>query len=101
MTFALVTPFLTCTLALWKRFIAGVWLVFAGSYFLYAAVVQRNFMIETQHFADQPSLPATLRLYLPIVVPLFAVGLFGVVTGLRNWPELLGKNSRPKETEVA
>jgi hypothetical protein len=97
-TFVLTTPLFACMVALWKRFIAGVWLVLVGGYFLYAVVVQRNFMIETRHFASQPSLSMTIAGYLPIAAPLFGVGLFGIVTGMMKWPELLGKKSRPNET---
>jgi hypothetical protein len=88
LTFALATPLPACILALWQRLIAGVWLVFAGAYFIYGMQIQRTYMIEVRHFADQPSVLKTVQSSLPLAGLLFALGAFGIVTGLLRWPSI-------------
>jgi hypothetical protein len=91
--FACMTPLPVCILALWKRLIAGVWLIFAGCYFIYGMVAERAYMIQERHFLDQPTIVKTIQFSLPISLALIGIGLFGVVTDLLKWPKLLGSSA--------
>jgi len=88
LTFALATPLPAYILAFWQRVIAGVWLIFAGCYFMYGMLVQRAYMIHVRNFTNQPTVLQTLLDCLPYSLVLIGVGLFGVATGLLKWPEL-------------
>jgi 6-phosphogluconate dehydrogenase (decarboxylating) len=91
--FACITPFPVCILALWKRFIAGLWLIFAGCYFTYGMMAERAYMIQEMHDLDQPTIQQTIQFSLPISLFLIGIGLFGVVTDLLKWPKLLGSRA--------
>jgi hypothetical protein len=91
LTFAYGTPLLACILALWRRLIAGSWLIFSGCFFVYGMVYQRTYMIQVRHFPDQSTVQQTIRSALPISLALIGIGLFGVITDLLKWPKLLGK----------
>jgi hypothetical protein len=95
LTFALATPLPACILALWKRTIAGGWLMFAGVYYTYGMLVERNYMIEVRHFPDQLSVPKTVEASLTIAGPLLALGAFGIITGVLGWPSLWIRQSQP------
>jgi hypothetical protein len=103
-TFAFATPFPACVLALWKRSIAGFWLIFAGCFFPYGMMVERAYMIQVRHFPDQLTVLQTIQYSLYISLPLIGIGLFGVVTDRLKWPKLLGKtastNTEDSPTEV-
>jgi hypothetical protein len=88
-TFALATPLPACIVALWWRKFAGLWLIFAGCYFPYGMVVQRAYMIQVRHFPNQPTILRTVEQNLIFALPLIAVGLFAVITGLLKWPKLI------------
>lgn len=97
--FACITPFPVCILALWKRFIAGLWLIFAGCYFTYGVVAQRAYMIQERNFPDQPTIQQTILYSLPISLTLIGIGLFGVVTDQLKWPRLLGSRANTGEAD--
>ena len=103
-TFAFATPFPACVLALWKRSIAGFWLIFAGCFFPYGVIAERTYMIQVRHFPDQLTVLQTIQHSLYISLPLIGIGLFGVVTDRLKWPRLLGKsassNADDSPTEV-
>lgn len=88
-TFALATPLPACLIALWKRFVPGLWLLFAGGFLPYGVLAQRHYMIHVRHF-DQPGILLTLLGALPMMTALFLLGGFCVVTNSRGWPEILG-----------
>jgi hypothetical protein len=92
-TFAFITPFPACILALWKRLIAGLWLIFAGCFFPYGMMAERAYMIQVRHFPDQLTVLQTIQYSLYISLPLIGIGLFGVVTDRLKWPRLLGKSA--------
>ena len=89
-TFALATPLPVCMVALWWRKFAGLWLIFAGCYFSYGMVVERAYMIQVRHFANQSTMMQTVEENLVFALPLIAIGLFAVITGWLEWPKLLG-----------
>ena len=94
-TFALATPLPACTVALWKRLVPGIWLIFAGCFFPYGMLAERAYMIEVQHFNDQPTVSQAIRYCLPYTLVLAAFGGFAVVTHCLKWPEVLSSsNSR-------
>jgi hypothetical protein len=92
-TFAFATPFPACILALWKRLVAGSWLIFAGCYFPYGMMAERTYMIRIRNFPDQLTVQQTILNSLYISLPLIGIGLFGVVTDRLKWPKLLGKSA--------
>jgi len=98
-TFGLMTPFPACILALWKRFAAGLWLVFAGCYFTYGMLAERTYMIQQRHFPDQPTIQQTINGSLPISFTLVGIGLFAVSTDLLKWPRLLGRGATTSASE--
>lgn len=99
-TFAYGTPFLACILALWRRLIAGSWLIFSGCFFVYGMVFQRTYMIQVRHFPDQPTVQQTIHGALPVSLALIGVGLFWVMADLLKWPKLLGKTAPSSSTEI-
>lgn len=88
LTFAFATPLPACVLALWNRLVAGIWLIFAGCYFVYGMLVQRTYMIQVRHFPDQPTVIQTVLGSLRISLVLIAIGTFAVITDRIKWPEL-------------
>lgn len=90
-TFACATPLPVCLLALWKRVLAGAWLIFAGAFFTYGMLAERSFMINVRHFNGEESILKTVVGSLAVSAPLIAVGLFGVLTGLAGWPSIWKK----------
>jgi len=100
MTFAFATPLPACILALWKRVIAGWWLVFVGCFLPYGMLCQRAYMIQVRGSTDEHPILRTVLICLIISGPLIAIGLFGILTGHWNWPKLLvsrpsNENDRP------
>ena len=93
MTFALATPLPACILALWKRVIAGVWLVFSGVYYVYGLLAQRTYMIEVRHFSNQLSVSKTVEASLIFTAPLIALGAFGIITEFLKWPSMWSRQS--------
>ena len=87
--FALATPLPACIVALWKRFVPGIWLIFAGCFFVYGILAHRTYMIEVRHFYDQVSVAQTIGFVLPYVLILVALGAFAVTTHFLKWPEVL------------
>jgi hypothetical protein len=85
-TIAFATPLFAFVLAIWQRVIAGTWLIFAGCYFTYGMVAERNYMIHVRNFPDQPSVRETIVSSLNISLILIGFGMFWVVTGLLRWP---------------
>lgn len=96
LTFAFATTLPACVVALWRRLAAGVWLTFAGCYLPYAAVAQRNYMIQVRHFQDQPTVLKTIEGFLPYSIVLIGIGLFAVITEHLKWPRLIG-NRQPSD----
>jgi len=93
--FALATPLPACLVALWKRLMPGIWLIFAGCFFPYGMLAQRAYMIKIGHLIDQPTVSQTIGFCLPYTLVLAAFGTFAVVTHLLKWPEVFGSsNSR-------
>jgi hypothetical protein len=92
LTFAFATPFPVCVIALWKRLVPGMWLIFAGCFFSYGVLAQRAYMINVRHFLDEPTVAETMKVSLPISLILAALGAFAVVTHLRGWPEVLSRS---------
>jgi hypothetical protein len=90
---AIFTPFLAFIVALWKRLIAGIWLVFAGCYFPVGMLAERNYLIHVRGFTDQVSVGSYLLNSLKISIPLLLFGGSFVVTELLRWPRLLGQKS--------
>lgn len=93
MILALMTPSLAFVVALWRRLIAGVWLVIAGCYFPFGMLAERNYMIHDRGFTDGASVQQTIVFALRITLPLVAFGLFAVVTEKLQWPKLLGRRT--------
>ena len=91
--FALATPLPMCIVALWKRLVPGVWLIFAGFFFIPGMLAQRTYMIGVRHFPDQPTVGQTIRFGLPLTVALTALGAFAVVTHQLGWPEVLRRKT--------
>ena len=91
--FALATPLPVCIVALWKRLVPGMWLIFAGCFFPYGMLAQRAYMIKVQHFYDQETVLETLRFSLPCTFVLVALGAFAVTTHLLKWPEVLQRSA--------
>ena len=96
-TLAFLTPFPVCIMALWKRLIAGIWLIFAGCYFTYGMMVERAYMINTLHLQGEPSVYKTMQYCLPISLILIGIGSFGVITERLKWPRLLGGRTTSSE----
>ena len=92
LTFAFATPFFACLVALWKRWIAGCWLIFSFGYYVYAAFKQRSYMLEVRHFPNPPSVRQDVTGLLWFLGPLLLLGLFFVLTDLLKWPKLLEKS---------
>lgn len=86
--FAMATPLPACVIALWRRLVPGMWLVFAGCFFPYGMLSHRAYMITVRHFYDQPTIAQTIRFSLPYVLVLVAIGAFAVTTHLLRWPEV-------------
>ena len=93
LTFAFATPFPACAVALWKRLVPGIWLIFAGCFFSYGMLAQRTYMINVRHFPDQPSVAQTIRFSIPCSLILAALGAFAVVTHVLKWPEVLSRSN--------
>jgi hypothetical protein len=93
LTFAFATPFPACAVALWKRLVPGMWLIFAGCFLIYGALSQRAYMINVRHFADQPTVAQTIGAIVPYSLFLATVGAFAVVTHLLKWPEVLSHST--------
>lgn len=90
--FALGTPLPVCIFALWKRLVPGIWLIFAGFFFIYGTLAQRTYMIDVRHFPDQPTIVQTVRFAIPYTLTLAAFGAFALVTHLLKWPEVLRRS---------
>ena len=90
LTVALVTTLPACIVALWRRLLAGIWLMFSGCFLLYAVVAQRSYMIQVRHFPDQPTILRIIEGCLPYTTFLVGIGLFAIVTELKKWPRLIG-----------
>jgi hypothetical protein len=90
LTAAFLTTLPACVVALWRRLLAGIWLMLNGCFLLYAAVAQRSYMIKVRHFPDQPTIFETIERFLPYTAVLVGIGLFAVMTELRKWPRLIG-----------
>jgi hypothetical protein len=99
LTFALATPFFACILALWQRVIAGIWLIFAGCFWVYGMIAQRTYMIQVRHFAYQPTVQQTLHAEMPLSWALITMGLFALITDMLKWPRLLGRSARVKTAD--
>lgn len=95
LTFALATPLPACMLALWKRLVPGVWLIFAGCFFSYGMLAQRVYMINVRHFSNQPTVAQTLKFSLLYSLILAILGAFVVITHLQRWPEVLSRSKNP------
>jgi hypothetical protein len=93
LTFALATTFPACILALWQRVIAGAWLVFSGTYYIYGMLIQRAYMIEVRHFDNQLSVAKTVEASLFLAGPLLVLGTFGIATDLLRWPSVWKRQS--------
>jgi len=91
-TFAAVTPLPACVIALWKRLLPGMWLIFAGCFFPYGMLSERAYMIAVRHFYDQPTVAQTVGFSLPFTLVLAAFGAFAIVTHVLKWPEVLGSS---------
>ena len=91
--FALVTPLPACIVALWKRLVPGMWLIFAGCFFVYGMLAQREYMIKVRHFYDQPSVSQTIKVSLPYTLVLVALGVFAVTTYRLRWPEVMRRSA--------
>jgi hypothetical protein len=89
-TFAFATPFPVCILAMWKRLIAGVWLIFAGCFLPYGMIAERNYMIQVMHYTDQSTVLQAILISLRVSAPLIGLGLFFVITDRLKWPRLWG-----------
>jgi hypothetical protein len=88
-TFAFATPMPVCLIALWKRLIPGIWLIFAGCYFPYGMLAERTYMLNERHFLNQATVARTIMFSLPYSLILVAFGGFAVITHLLKWPEVL------------
>ena len=87
-TFVFATPLPACILALWRRRIAGSWLIFAGCFLFYGVLYERAWMIYGGSL-DQPSVLKTILATLPDSCVLVGIGLFGILTEIWKWPKLL------------
>ena len=87
--FAMGTPLPACVMALWKRWVPGMWLIFAGCFFPYGMLSHRAYMIDVRHFYDQPTIAQTIWFSLPYVLVLIALGAFAVTTHALRWPEVM------------
>jgi hypothetical protein len=85
--FAFATPVPACILALWKRLLAGYWLIFAGAFFPCGVISQRAWMVYGGQAPDTVLLDTVLCLL--VSGPLIGFGLFGILTEGANWPKLL------------
>lgn len=84
----LMTPPLAFVVALWKRMIAGIWLISAGCFFPIGMLAERSYLIHNVGSTDEPSVFGALAFSLRVSVPLVAFGLFATITKLLHWPEL-------------
>jgi hypothetical protein len=99
LTFAFATPLPACVLALWNRLTAGLWLIFAGCFFVYGLLEQRTYMIQVRHFPDQRPVSQTVHDSLHITLVLIAIGLFAVLTDRLKWPQVCRWPRFPQNTQ--
>ena len=93
LTFAFATPFPACAVALWKRLVPGMWLIFAGCFLIYGALSERAYMINVRHFPDEPTIAQTITATIPYSLILAALGTFAVITHVLKWPEVLSRST--------
>lgn len=80
------TPMFICFIALWYRKFAGWWLVITGIYFPLGLAHEIWF---SRAGSEDTTLLQYIAMCLIVIVPLFAVGVFAILTDRAGWPRLL------------
>jgi hypothetical protein len=90
------TTFLPASvLALWKRFFAGIWLIYLGLLWTCAMFAQKHYVETVRHFRGQSYLEIFAGAMIPAYL-LLSIGVFCLITHFAGWPAPLRRiKSRP------
>ena len=88
-TLVFLAMFPTSILALRFRLLAGCIMLYVPCYYIYAAFVQRSFMINVRRFPQPPIDSKQIIGSFSLTWPYVVLGIFAILTSLLRWPTVL------------
>lgn len=89
MSLVFLSLFPTCILALRFRLLAGCMMLFVPSFFIYAIMAQRTFMVNARHFPQAPIDSKQIIGTFTLTRPYVLLGAFAIVTSMLGWPPVV------------